>query len=147
VSAGAQRPHEESAQSAQARGVTARNVVDSSGWLEYFADGPNADFFADAIQAIDRLIVPSLSIYEVHRRVLRERGQNEALVLSAQMQQGIVVNLTPSIAMAAAKLSVEARLPMADSVMLATARAHQADFWTQDSDFEGMDGVRYARRG
>lgn len=122
------------------------NLVDSSGWLEYFADGPNADFFDAPILALDRLIVPSLSICEVFRKVLRERGEHEALVLSAQMQQGVVVSLTPSIAMAAAYLGFEADLPMAESIMLATARAHVAEFWTQDADFEGMESVRFVRR-
>lgn len=131
---------------AQSEGGEDLNVVDSSGWLEYFADGPNAQFFETPLQGLANLIVPSLSIYEVYRKVLRERGTDEALVLSAQMQQGVVVNLTPSIAIAAAALSVEAGLPMADSVMLATARAHRAVLWTQDADFELLDGVRFVRR-
>lgn len=120
-----------------------RNVVDSSGWLEYFADGPTADFFAPAIEAIEHLIVPSLSLLEVFRKVFRERGEGDALQVVAVMLQGKVVELDATLALSAAKLGVELRLPLADSVILATARAHDAVLWTQDTDFEGIDGVRY----
>lgn len=119
------------------------NVVDSSGWLEYFADGSNAGFFARAIQDPAELIVPPLSIYEVFKRVLQQRDESEALRAIAVMLQATVVDLTPAIALSAARISVEKRLPMADSVILATARAHDAVLWSQDADFEGMAGVRY----
>jgi predicted nucleic acid-binding protein len=119
------------------------NVVDSSGWLEYLADGPNADFFAPAIEATSELVVPSLSIYEVFKRVLSQRGEGEALQTAMLMQQGRVVDLTASLALNAAKLSVEAKLPLADSVILLTARAHDATLWTQDEDFRGLDSVEY----
>ena len=118
------------------------NVVDSSGWLEYFADGPNAKFFAPAVEATRDLIVPTLSLYEVFKRVLQQRGENDALQAAALMQQGLVVELTSPIALSAARLSADTKLPMADSIMLATARAHQAAFWTQDADFEGVAGVK-----
>ena len=94
------------------------NVVDSSGWLEYFADGPNADKFAPAIQRTRALVVPTLSIYEVFKRVLQQRSETEALRAVALMQQGQVVDLNTTTALIAAKLSVELRLPMADSIML-----------------------------
>jgi len=124
------------------------NVVDSSGWLEYFGEGPNADFFAPAIEDVKGLVVPTLSLYEVFKRVLQQRGEGEALQAVAVMMEGRVVELTAEIALAAARLSVEMGLPMADSVMLATARAYQAELWTQDADFEGKAGVRYiAKRG
>ncbi len=122
------------------------NVVDSSGWLEYFAEGPNADFFAPAIEAVSELIVPTLSLYEVFKRVLQQRGEGEALQAVAVMMEGQVVELTAEIALEAARLSVEANLPMADSVMLATARAHSAELWTEDAHFAGMQGVRYVAR-
>jgi predicted nucleic acid-binding protein len=122
------------------------NVVDSSGWLEYFADGPNADFFASAIENVSELIVPSISVYEVFKRVLQQRGEGKALQAVAVMQQGTVVDLDTELALSAAKLSVDLKLPMADSVMLATARAHGSTLWTQDVDFDGLEGVQYVER-
>jgi len=119
------------------------NVVDSSGWLEYFAGGPNADFFAPAVEAVDELVVPTVSLYEVFKRVLQQRGEGDALQAIALMQQGVVVELTSPIAIDAARTSAELSLPMADSIILATARAYQATLWTQDSDFEGIEDVRY----
>jgi toxin FitB len=119
------------------------NVVDSSGWLEYFANGPNADHFAPIIQNIRELIVPTLSIYEVFKRVLQQRNETEALRTIALMQQGRIADLNIIIALSAAKLSAEVKLPMADSIMLATARAYQAILWTQDADFQELEGVRY----
>ena len=122
------------------------NVVDSSGWLEYMADGPNAGFFAPALQATRDLIVPSISVYEVFKRVLQQRGENAALQAAALMQQGRVVELTGPLALAAAHLSIERSLPMADSIMLATARAYDAVLWTQDADFAAIDGVKYVAK-
>lgn len=122
------------------------NVVDSSGWLEYFSDGPNAAFFAPAIEATRELLVPTLSLYEVFKRVLQQRGEGEALQAVALMQQGRIVELTASLALAAAKASIEHRLPLADSIMLATARAHDAILWTQEADFERVTGVKYVAK-
>ena len=122
------------------------NVVDSSAWLEYFADGPNADFFAGSIQNLAELVVPTLSLYEVFKRVLQQRGEGDALQAMAVMLQGRVVDLDADLALSAAKVSVELGLPMADSVMLATGQAHGAVLWTQDRDFEGIDGVRYIEK-
>lgn len=122
------------------------NVVDSSGWLEYLADGKNADFFAPAIEDVARLIVPTISLLEVFKRVLQQRGENDALQAVALMQQGEVVDLNAGLALNAARLGLELKLPLADSVMLATARAHDATLWTQDSDFQGLEGVRYITR-
>jgi predicted nucleic acid-binding protein len=119
------------------------NVVDSSGWLEYFADGPNADFFAPAIEPVTDLVVPTLSLYEVFKRVLQQRGEGDALQAVAIMIQGQVIDLDMDLALSAAKVSTELKLPMADSVMLATARAHDATLWTQDMDFEDIAGVQY----
>jgi predicted nucleic acid-binding protein len=119
------------------------NVVDSSGWLEYFADGPNADFFAPAIENVSDLVVPTLSLYEVFKRVLQQRGEGDALQAVAVMMQGQIVDLDMDLALSAAKVSTELKLPMADSVMLATAQAHGATLWTQDADFEQIPGVQY----
>ncbi len=122
------------------------NVVDSSGWLEYFADGPNADFFAPAVENLAELVVPSISTCEVFKRVLQQRDESDALQAAAVMQQGTVVDLDTAIALSAAKLSVELRLPVADSVMLATARVHNATLWTQDADFKDIEGVQYIEK-
>jgi predicted nucleic acid-binding protein len=122
------------------------NVVDSSGWLEYFADGHNADFFAPAIEDLRQLVVPSICVFEVFKRVLQQRNETVAIQAAALMQQGRVVSLDSPLAMGAAKLSVASDLPLADSIVLATARMHQAVLWTQDSDFEGMEGVKFPRK-
>ena len=119
------------------------NVVDSSAWLEYFADGPNAAAFAKPIEAIDALIVPTLSLFEVFKRVCSQRGEDDALRAVAQMELGTVVDLDRATALAAARISIDHQLPMADSIILATAEEHRAALWTQDSDFENVPGVRY----
>jgi predicted nucleic acid-binding protein len=119
------------------------NVVDSSAWLEYFADGPQAGLFAKVIGETGSLVVPSLAIYEVFKRVLQQRGDDAALQAVAFMEQGLVVDLDRATALAAAELSVLHKLPMADSIMLATARRRGATLWTQDGDFAGLEGVRY----
>jgi predicted nucleic acid-binding protein len=119
------------------------NLVDSCGWLEYFADAPNANFFAKPIEDIENLLVPSLCILEVFKSVLRQRGEDAALQAVALMKQGRVVDLDASIALRAAKVSLEYKLPLADSIILATAKANDAIIWTQDIDFKGIDGVKY----
>lgn len=120
-----------------------KNVVDSSGWLEYFTDGTNAEAFAVPLRDTSSLIVPVISILEVFKVILRERDENEALQVVAVMEKGRVVELTSKLAMVAAKLSLQHRLPMADSIILATARSYGALVWTQDEDFHGLPGVRY----
>ncbi len=122
------------------------NVVDSCGWLEYFADGQNADFFAPIIEHTSLLIVPAVSLFEVFKRVLQQRGETEALRAVALMQQGRVIALDEVLALSAAKLSFELKLPMADSMILASARAHAAILWTQDDDFAGIQGVQYIKK-
>lgn len=119
------------------------NLVDSCGWLEYFADASNANYFARPIESLDNLIVPSICVLEVFKSVLKQRGENAALQVAAQMQEGIIVDLDTSIALSTAKLGLEYSLPLADSVILATAKAHGAIIWTQDADFKGIDGVKY----
>ncbi len=122
------------------------NVVDSSAWLEYFADGPNANAFAQAVEATDELIVPTICLYEVFKSVLRQRGESAALSAIALMRQGRVIPLTERIALLAADLSLQTKLPMADSVILATARVHHAHIWTQDADFDGLDDVTFVAK-
>ena len=122
------------------------NVVDSSGWLEYFADDRNAAFFAPAIEDLKRLLVPSISILEVFKRVLQQRGETEALQAAAQMQMGRVVSLDAPIALLAARLGYDLKLPLADSVILASARAYGALVWTQHERFRGIDGVSYVAK-
>lgn len=119
------------------------NIVDSSGWLEYFSGGPNADHFLVPLKETSTLIVPTITIYEVFNVVLRETGENEALQSIAAMQKGSVIDLTAGIAMNASKLSLHHNLPMADSIILATAKAYECIIWTQDSDFENWKGVKF----
>mgnify|MGYP001820995887 CR=1 FL=1 len=117
------------------------NVVDSSGWIEYLSGGSNADFFADPIEASESLVVPTLSIFEVFKHVLRNAGRENALRVAAAMRGGSVVDLTSGLALEAAELSAETRLAMADSIILATARAFEATLWTQVEHFRDRPGV------
>jgi predicted nucleic acid-binding protein len=119
------------------------NVVDSSGWLEYVANGNNSEFFAAPIEDTPNLLVPTISILEVFKWVLRERGEADALQAVALMQQGEVVDLDTAIATRAAMLGLKHKLPLADSIMFATAETFGATLWTQDADFEGLPGVNY----
>jgi len=119
------------------------NVMDSSGWLEYFADGSNAPFFAPTIENLDELLVPTISLYEVFKRVLQQKGEDKALEAVAVMMQGKVVDLNTPIAISAAKISHTLKIPMADSIMLATAQEHEAVLWTQDADFASIPDAKY----
>jgi predicted nucleic acid-binding protein len=119
------------------------NIVDSSGWLAYFADEPNAKHFLNPLKDADSLVVPTITVYEVFKVVLRESSENEALQAVAAMQKATIVDLTVQLAIAASKLSLENGLPMADSIVLTTAKAYDAILWTQDSNFKNMAGVKY----
>ena len=119
------------------------NIVDSSGWLEYFAGGPNAKRFGAPLKDSASLVVPVITIYEVFKIVLRQRGENEALQAVAAMQKGAVCDLTVNIAISASQISLQHNLPMADSIILATAQHHDATIWTQDADFKGLPKVKY----
>jgi predicted nucleic acid-binding protein len=119
------------------------NVVDSSGWLEYLSDGANADFFAPLIEDEENLVTPTICIYEVFKRVLGELGEERALDAVGTLLRGNVVELSQQEAIEAARLSVQSKLAMADSIILATARAYQATLWTQDAHFKDIEGVRY----
>lgn len=121
------------------------NVVDTSGWLEYFAGSANASFFAPAIEDTEHLIVPVICIYEVFKKALQSQGQAMAEIRVADLVKGNVIDLDASLAMSAAMLSAELKLPMADSIILAVAREHQATLWTQDEHFKGLPGVEYRR--
>jgi predicted nucleic acid-binding protein len=118
------------------------NIVDSSGWLAYFADESNAKHFLIPLKDTNSGVVPTVTIYEAFKVVLRESGENVALKAIVAMQKGTVVDLTPSLAIAASKLSLEYDLPMADSVILATAKDFDTTLWTQNSDFKNIEGVR-----
>lgn len=122
------------------------NLVDSCGWLEYFADGPNADFFAPALEDLGSLLVPTVCLLEVCKRVLQQRGEGAALQAAAAMQQGLVAPLDAAIALRAARISIDIKLPLADSVVLATAQTYRGVIWTQDADFKGIEGVRYTEK-
>ena len=122
------------------------NVVDSSAWLEYFANGPGADAFAPPIEDVEALVVPSITLFEVFKRVVQQRDEDAALRCVAVMQQGRVVDLDAALAIDAAAASARHRLPMADSIVFATALREGAELWTQDADFDGLPGVRYYSR-
>ncbi|EIE01157.1 type II toxin-antitoxin system VapC family toxin [Leptospira licerasiae] len=119
------------------------NIVDSSGWLEYFAGTKRSALFSEAIEKTDKLFVPTISLYEVFKKIYLERDEDSALRAIAHMQQGTVIDLDASISIFAAKLSKDHKIPMADSIILATARKYNAILWTQDDDFIGLDGVKY----
>ena len=119
------------------------NIVDSSGWLEYFSGGNNASKFDDPLSDIESLIVPSITIYEVFKVILREKDENSALQAIALMKQGQIVDLTSELAMSAAVISLRNKIPMADSIILATAKRYEAIVWTQDNDFQNMPRVKY----
>ena len=122
------------------------NVVDSSGWIEYFINGANADVFAPPIQDSESLIVPMICLYEVFKRVLLELGDDRALKTIGQMSLGTVVDLDRTIAIQGAQISLDVKLAMADSIILATARRYNATLWTQDEHFKDLEGVRYIEK-
>jgi len=122
------------------------NLVDSSGWLEYFADGRNANYFAPVLEDTENLIVSTINIYEVFKRVLQQRGEDSALKAVALMHQAGVVDVTSPIAMDAVKLSTDLKLPMADSLILATTRSCGAILWTQDAHFVGLPNIKFRKK-
>ncbi len=122
------------------------NVVDSSAWLEFFADSERADLYEEPILDTGKLLVPAICLYEVFRVTSRQRSEIDARRAVATMQQGTVIDLSAELALKAAMLSLEHSLPMADASILATAYSQEAELWTQDADFEGLPGVRYFPR-
>jgi len=125
---------------------TARNVVDSSAWLAYFADEPGAKSFAEAIEDTESLIVPTVCLTEVFKVVAGQRGEGDALQAIAIMQQGQVAPLDDTLALSAAMIGAEYKLPLADSIVYATARQFRALVWTQDQDFDGLPNARFFRK-
>ena len=122
--------------------MSAANVVDSSGWLEYFTDSDRASLFASAIEDAENLLVPVISIYEVFKKVLRERGEDDALQVASMMQGGQIIDLDCALALEAARHP----LPLADSIIYATAMHNEATLWTQDEHFKDLPNVRYFPR-
>jgi predicted nucleic acid-binding protein len=122
------------------------HIVDTSGWLEYFADSPQARHFAAAVEDTEHLLVPAVIVYEVFKKVALAFDENRALQAIGQLKQGRVVNVDEAIAIYAGKLSLEKKLPMADALIYATAVLHGATVYTQDARFEGLAQVRYFRR-
>ena len=119
------------------------NVVDSSAWLSYFAGDANAEVFAGPIEDIEKLIIPSITITEVFKCILRQRGEDMALQAIAHMNQGRVVSLDSSLAIDAAKYGIDYKLPLDDSIIYATGQKYSALIWTQDVDFKSLYGVKY----
>ena len=122
------------------------NVVDSSAWLSYFADDSNASKFERAIQNIDNLVVPSIVLTEVFKRIVQQRDEDVALEAIAHMELGVVVALDGNLALDAAHYGIEHKLPLADSIIYATAQKYNAFLWTQDADFKGLKRVKYFKR-
>ncbi len=119
------------------------NVVDSSAWLAYFAGEKNAGFFAEAIEDTELLLVPSICLHEVFKVILRERGEDEALMLIAAMHEGKVVDLDGSLALESAAIGHEEGLALANSIIYSVAKTHGAVLWTQDEHFAGKPNVRF----
>lgn len=119
------------------------NVVDSSAWLSYFAGDNNAAGFAVAIEDLEKLLVPSITLTEVFKSIMRQRGEDAALQVVAHMQQGKVVALDNALAIDAAVFGLKYKLPLADSIIYATASKFSAVVWTQDADFKALPGVQY----
>lgn len=122
--------------------MSTANVVDSSGWLEYFADSDRASLFASAIEDTENLFVPVISIYEVFKKVLWERGEDDALQVASMMQIGQIIDVDSALALEAARYP----LPLADSLIYAAALRHEATVWTQDEPFKGLSNVRFFPR-
>ena len=122
------------------------NIVDSSGWLEFFAEGPNADEFSKPLSDTEKLIVPSISIFEVFKVVLRERDEDAALMAASLMGQGKVIDLSFELSTQAAKTSYDFKIPITDSIILTTATLHEAIVWTQDADLKNFNNVKYFQK-
>lgn len=121
------------------------NLVDSSGWIEYFINGKQAEQFSKPIEQVEKLIIPTIVTYEVFKYITHETDENTAWKAISAMHSGYIVDLNTDISLQAAQLSLKLKLPMADSIILATAQAYQANLWTQDSDFKGLDKVKFIK--
>ncbi len=121
-------------------------VVDSSGWIEYFTDGPLAAAYAKHLKDLSRLATPTIVLYEVYKKIKRERSEEDALSAAAVMNRTTVVPLTESIALLAADLSLKHSLPMADAIVYASANEKQCPVVTSDGHFERLDGVIFIKK-
>jgi predicted nucleic acid-binding protein len=119
------------------------NVVDSSGWLEYFTDSPNADAFKPIIEDQAHLIIPTVCLYEVFKITLSRVGEEEAVRVAGLMSFGQLIDFDREVALVAAPISMQHKLAMADSIIYATAQMHNATLWTQDEHFKDLPGVQY----
>ncbi len=122
------------------------NLVDSSGWLEYLANGKNAKLFAPAIEKTNELLISTINLYEIYKKVLSEKDEHSAIQVIGLMQQAKVVEVNSTIAIQAAKFSFVQKIPMADSLIYITAKQYNATVWTQDVDFKDLDGVKYFKK-
>ena len=122
------------------------NLVDSSGWLAYFTDGPNSGFFAKAILGTEEIVVPTIIFYEIFRKILSDKGEESALQTIGQLHRYKIVNLDEDLSLSAARISTEHKIPMADSIIYATAKKFRATLWTQDEDFKEFPNVKYVQR-
>ena len=122
------------------------NVVDSSGWIEYFQDTPRANWFAAAIEDRDRLLVPTISLFEVHRVLSRALPAELVETCLDVMRRGRVLDLTDRRAIAASEAATRYRLALADAAIYSMALEHGATLWTQDVDYEGLPGVSYSAK-
>ena len=118
-------------------------VIDSSGWIEFFTDGPLADEYASRLRKLSAIVTPVIVIYEVYKRLKRELSEDDAVIAVSAMQRSQVIPIDQEIALTAADLSLEHRLAMADALVLATARKFQAELVTSGRDFERVAGVTY----
>ena len=119
------------------------NVVDSSGWIEFFLAGPSGPLFKPVIEQRDKLLVPVIALYEVHKILSRKMPADVVATCLNVMRLGRVLDLTDRRAIAAADIALRHRLAMADAVMYAMALEHKATFWTQDVDYQGLPGVNF----
>jgi len=119
------------------------NIVDSSAWLSYFSGDENSSIFLRPIEKIDKLLVPSIILTEVFKCILRQRDEDVALEAIAHMKQGKVIPLDGLLAINAAQYGIDLKLPLADSIIYATAQKYEAILWTQDADFKSLDSVKY----
>lgn len=118
-------------------------VVDSSGWVEFFTDGAVANEYAFRLRNLPSVVTPMIVVYEVYKRLKRELGEDDALIAVSAMQRSRVVPITQTIALAAADLSLQHGLAMADAMILATADEYGAELVTSDRDFEQIERVTY----
>lgn len=121
-------------------------IIDTSGWLEYFTGGPNSNLFSTAIKNNPKIIIPTIILYELWKKISREKGEDKAIELVAQLKRYDIISLDESLFISAAKISNEHRIPMADSIIYATAKKYNATLWTQDSDFKDFDNVKYIEK-